>query len=150
MRLRILHVTVNLPSAIHRKVSLFLSDWESNPLTVADIMMLRLNDAQFIYLSACHTANNRVSSLLDEGIHLAGACQLTGFPYIVGTLWQIHDEHSVMVAKHVYDFMLDDSGRIDVARSAIGLHNATRRSTFRQENLDDPLVWSPYVHLGML
>lgn len=131
---------------------LFLSDWQTSPLTVADIISLKLEDPQFAYLSACHAANNRVVDLLDEGIHLAGAFQLAGFPFVVGTLWQIDDEHCVQVAKSMYTAMIGDGQIIDVTLSAPALHNAVDalRDVTRGESggEDDPLVWATYVHMG--
>ncbi|KAF9763010.1 hypothetical protein IL306_003270 [Fusarium sp. DS 682] len=59
---------------------LLLSDWQSEPLTVADITAQRLPCARTAWLSACHAAVGRAPDLLDEGIHLAAAFQLAGFP----------------------------------------------------------------------
>jgi CHAT domain-containing protein len=109
---------------------------------------LKLKNAQLAYLSACHAAANRVEDLLDEGIHLAGACQIAGFPHVIGTLWSIHDKHSVQVAEVVYGSIFPRSGKkvVDFAQTAAGLHSAIRQ--LREENPKDPLVWAPYIHLG--
>jgi CHAT domain-containing protein len=131
---------------------LFLSDWQSDPLTVADILSLKLQDPQLAFLSACHGADNRVFDLLDEGIHLAGAFQLAGFPFVIGTLWQIDDEHSVQVSRDVYSDMIRNQETIDVTWGAPALHNAVEklRDRTRLDNggEDDPLVWATYIHVG--
>jgi CHAT domain-containing protein len=69
----------------------------------------------------------RASSLMDEAIHLAGAClELGGFPHVIGSLWQIDDFTSSTVAKDVYKVMCRD-GRFDATLAAEGLHFAVRR-----------------------
>ena len=78
---------------------LLLRDWKVDPLTVADLTTLNLKYSQLAYLSACYAADNRVFELLDEAIHLAGGCQLAGFPNVIGTLWKIHDIHSAKRCK---------------------------------------------------
>jgi CHAT domain-containing protein len=129
---------------------LLLTDWESDSLTVADIVKLKLN-ATLAFLSACHAARNREASLLDEGIHLAGAFQLAGFSHVIGTLWQIHDAYSVQVARNIYQFI-----GIDASLSAEALHRAIRtlrdteltKSGFKIRLREDPLVWAAYIHMG--
>ncbi|KAL6837122.1 hypothetical protein V8C40DRAFT_279086 [Trichoderma camerunense] len=51
---------------------LLLEDWETNPLTMADVRDSRLHeDPPFLaYLSACSTGVNKVIPLADEGVHL--------------------------------------------------------------------------------
>lgn len=135
---------------------LILKDWVSDPLTVADLTAMKLDRCQLAYLSACHAANNPDINLLEEGIHLAGACQLAGFPYVIGTLWVIDDKESAALAPSVYHNMLDESGHIDVMRSAHGLHHAilqlrdhTRHPIGLSSAIpDDPLIWATYIHMG--
>ena len=132
---------------------LLLEDWESNPLTVSDIISLKLKTSKLAYLSACYVADNPMETLFDEGIHLIGACQLAGFIHGIGTLWRINDEHSVTVSRDVYGTMSQPSGVIDAQRASEGLHKAIRRLTreipgFSKQCPDDPLVWAPYIHIG--
>lgn len=139
--------------------SLLLSDWNVNPLTVSDIVALKPEYSQLAYLSTCHAASNYTRELFDEGIHLAGAFQLAGFSQVIGTLWQIDDELSVLVSQGVYRAMLHDFGGIDIGKSAQGLHRAVRRLrneetialpgfTRRRRLLSEPLVWAQYIHIG--
>ena len=48
--------------------TLSLEDWQKDPLTLADIMSMKLKDSRLIYLSACHAASNRSEELLDESL----------------------------------------------------------------------------------
>src|SRR5436305_2067469 len=57
-------------------IRILLSDWQSNSLAVADIAALKIQNAKLAYLSTCNSVRNRDIYLLDEGIHLAGACVL--------------------------------------------------------------------------
>ena len=145
---------IDNPSESH----LLLCDWETNPLTVSDIVALKLGNPQFAYISACHTAISRVKRLFDESIHLAAACELAGFPRVVGTLWQvdIDDNSSVLVAQDVYNAMLAKPDQFDFGEAALGLHCGVRRVRSRKVGADgscrqlhcDPLVWASYIHMG--
>ena len=137
-----------------RSKILFL-DWETNPFSFVEMSKTKLDHAQLAYLSACHAANNRALTLLDEAIHMVGACQLAGFPIAVGTLWQISDMHSATVARYLYSAILVDGRRVDVRNAARGLHFAIqkiREQTQRKKGsktLQDLMTWAPYVHVGV-
>jgi CHAT domain-containing protein len=118
---------------------------------------LTLKHAQLAYLSACQTVDNRDDALLDEGIHLAGACQLAGFPHVVATLWEIEDSESVQIAIAVYTAMMSGTGRMNPIKTAESLHFAVRQlreitrkmpASSMRTLPDDPLVWAPYIHMG--
>ena len=108
------------------KSCLLLQDWESSLLTVGDLRdhKLQENPPFLAYLSACSTAANEADRLVDEGIHLVSALQLAGFRHVIGTLWEVSDEHCVDVAKVVYE-TLRDKGMTDIAICR-GLHRAIR------------------------
>ena len=135
---------------------LLLDDWNVAPLTVSDLAALNARLPQLAFLSACHTASIGDFKLLDESINLTSAFQLAGYPSVVGSLWQVTDEHAPDIAKNVYAWMLVDGNRLDTLGSAEGLHRAVRY--LRQETSTvpgfkkivlNPLVWAPYVHLGV-
>ncbi|KAE8447330.1 hypothetical protein EG329_010888 [Mollisiaceae sp. DMI_Dod_QoI] len=146
---------------------LLLEDWETNPLTVGDLRDQRLHDnPPFLgYLSACSTGANEVDKLVDEGIHLVSAFQLAGFRHVIGTLWEVSDQHCVDVARVLYE-TLRGEGMTDVAVCR-GLHRAVRALRDGQmeggpEGRDAILLgsvpkargptnhyWIPYVHFGV-
>jgi tetratricopeptide (TPR) repeat protein len=134
--------------------TLFLSDWQVARFRVSDILELNLAKAQFAYLSLCHAANNSQMTLLDEGVHLAGAFHLAGFPSLVATLWQIHDLHSVRFSKVVYEYLLQANGQMDISKACDGVHVAIRQlrdSLDENEQTGDshnPFVWAPYIYIG--
>jgi hypothetical protein len=105
---------------------LVVHDWEQNRLTVGDLRDLRLHEeAPFLsYLSACSTTSTSRDKLIDEGMHLVNACQLAGFRHVVGTLWDVSDEHCVDVATILYS-TLREKGLTDEA-VYYGLHREVR------------------------
>ncbi|RBR25413.1 uncharacterized protein FIESC28_01850 [Fusarium coffeatum] len=155
------------------KSELRLDDWQTQPLTVADLLDLNLreNPPFLAYLSACGTSRIRDQRLLDESLHLISACQLAGFRHVVGTLWEVEDEACVEVAENVYGRIRDDG--MSEGSVGKGLHDAVRklRDTWLQQGVtrgsgeklgvregrdivacDDegdgfrPALWAPYVY----
>lgn len=167
---------------------LLLQDWQTHPLTVADLRDRRLQKQQekveeeggkqqppppppFLgYLSACSTGANEAPQLADEGIHLISALQLAGFRHVVGTLWEVSDQHCVDVARVFYE-TLGEEGMTDEAVCR-GLHRAMKmlrdgcidgvpgnrkalcidHGTTGQGTTKNDLVnghWIPYVHFGV-
>ncbi|KAH0433899.1 hypothetical protein CcaCcLH18_05651 [Colletotrichum camelliae] len=117
------------------KSCLLLEDWVKNPLTVDDLTALKLfGKAPWLaYLSACSTGENRAEKLQDESIHLVSACQLAGFPHVIGSLWRIDDECSAEAAAEVYRTIqehgwTDDRGAY-VVRAVAGLLHYIRALT---------------------
>ncbi|KAH7196517.1 CHAT domain-containing protein [Fusarium flagelliforme] len=155
------------------KSELRLDDWQTQPLTVADLLNLNLreNPPFLAYLSACGTSRIRDQRLLDESLHLISACQLAGFRHVVGTLWEVEDEACVEVAETVYGQIRDDN--MSEGSVGKGLHDAVikLRNTWLQQGVtrdsgaklgvregrdivacDDeedgfrPALWAPYVY----
>ncbi|KAG2067168.1 hypothetical protein BDR04DRAFT_943077, partial [Suillus decipiens] len=67
-------------------------------VTLLDIMERDVPQAEFAFLSACHTAVGDEETP-DEVIHLAAGLQFSGFKSVTGTLWEVNDA----VAKHVVE-----------------------------------------------
>lgn len=135
---------------------LLLDDWKTSPLTVSDLTALNVGLPQLAFLSACHTASTRDLRLLDESINLASAFHLIGFPSVIGTLWQVSDEHAPEIVKDVYKWMLAGGDRLDTQLSAVGLHRAVRALRNKTSSvpgftkqISNPLIWAPYIHLGV-
>jgi hypothetical protein len=106
--------------------SLLLEDWESNPLTVADLLEMNIRDRPpfLAYLSACGTGQIRDEKSLDESINLISACQIADFRHVIGTLWEVNDESCVDMAKVTYDEIMH--GGMTDESVYLGLHKATR------------------------
>ncbi|KAG1740433.1 uncharacterized protein EDB91DRAFT_1132431 [Suillus paluster] len=71
---------------------------QDKPLTQLDIIENAALQAEFAFLSACHTAVGD-EKMPDEVIHLAAGLQFSGFKSIIGTLWVVDDD----VAKRVIE-----------------------------------------------
>ncbi|EWZ28970.1 CHAT domain-containing protein [Fusarium oxysporum Fo47] len=152
---------------------LLLEDWKREPFTVASLLETNLTSQRpfLAYLSACGTGQILDEGSVDESIHLANACQLSGFRHVIGTLWGVDDGLCVDMARMTYEF-LRDKGMSDEYVSR-GLHRATRMArdqwvdsehAGREESWpwgadrDGKLsqgsearrpLWVPYVHFGV-
>jgi hypothetical protein len=78
-------------------------------LTLLKIVRAHLPDAEFAFLSACHTAEVTEGSIMDEGLHLAAAVRYCGFRSVVGTMWAMKDEDGRDLAKHFYKRLFSGS-----------------------------------------
>ncbi|WP_033443037.1 CHAT domain-containing protein [Saccharothrix sp. NRRL B-16314] len=113
------------------------------PLHVLDVSRLRLDHAEFAYLSACDTA--RTSALLsDEAIHPASAFLIAGFAQVVGTLWEIHDALAPRITESIYEDLL--AGTPDARRAPFAVHRTVGR--LREHYPGLPSLWAAYVHAG--
>ncbi|UXY25984.1 CHAT domain-containing tetratricopeptide repeat protein [Streptomyces sp. HUAS TT20] len=136
------------------KSLLLLHDHDADPLTVASLAPVRLDQAQLAYLSACRTAAIDAAELLDEAIHLTSAFQLAGFPHVVGTLWEIDDQIAVTVADAFYTHLTTDEGTLDASRAAHALHHAIRAVRDGHDLPGDlnrtrtPSLWAAHLHAG--
>ncbi|KAK3689124.1 CHAT domain-containing protein, partial [Podospora appendiculata] len=106
------------------------------------------NRAWLAFLSACSTAEVAVSALASEGIHLASAFQLAGFPHVVGSLWPVDDDVCVDVAGKFYRELLVSEGANagNDGRVARALREAV--VGVRKEHPDTPGLWAPFAHFG--
>jgi CHAT domain-containing protein len=151
--------------------TLLIADWQTNPLTVKDLAALKFhqNPPLLAYLSACSTGDNQELELLDEGIHMMCTCQLAGVQHVIGSLWEVSDEHCVDAAEDVYGTMIK-AGMSSESVSQ-GLHNAvlnlrgghgrtgmTREARnarliesdeSEESRISDSYIWATYIHLGI-
>lgn len=118
-------------------------------LTVERILKMDLKRARVAYLSACSTAENRATNILDEAIHLASGFQVAGVAHVLGTMWPTPDLVSRDVAVGFYQHLaalLGESG-VDNGRAvAEAFHLAVKE--VRSEYEDKPLFWAQFVHFG--
>ncbi|MFC9607997.1 CHAT domain-containing protein [Streptomyces niveus] len=114
-------------------------------LSVADITHQTLPHMQLAVLSACKTAFGSLE-LLDEAIHPATALQHAGCRHVIASLWSVSEHATPEFVGRVYDTLNAADGELDVADTAVAVHRATlhMRHTYGAE----PLVWTPYVHIG--
>ena len=136
-------------------------------LTVQQLNDAKLHESPPIlaYLSACSTAVNNTPQLLDEGIHLMGACQVAGFQNVVGTLWEVSDVFCVQMAVEVYERLVRSG--FDPRSVSWAVHGAVRsgrdvESTLRGssrnveleddptlDHVRDPRLWAAFIHMGI-
>ncbi|MGC0327681.1 tetratricopeptide (TPR) repeat protein [Streptomyces sp. SAI-170] len=133
---------------------LLLHDHDTDPLTVASLAPVRLEQAELAFLSACRTAAIDAAELVDEAIHLTSAFQLAGFARVIGTLWSISDRIAVTVADAFYTHLRTGQGVLDTGRAACALHHAVR-AVRDGDDLGEgrdrrrtPFVWAAYLHSG--
>ncbi|KAL9122176.1 MAG: hypothetical protein Q9187_001266 [Circinaria calcarea] len=109
---------------------LLLEDWESDRLTVANLLEMNLRERSpfLAYLSACGTGRINDERFVDESIHLISACQLAGFRHVIGTLWEVDDDLCKDMAKITYEEIKEGikDGRMTDESVCRGLHKATR------------------------
>ncbi|KAF8542399.1 hypothetical protein BDD12DRAFT_876516 [Trichophaea hybrida] len=144
--------------------TLLTANWQTNPLAVKDsvVMKFHQNLPLLAFLSACSTGDTKDTTLLDEGSHLMGACQLAGFWHVIGSLWEVSDKHCFDAAKDVYETMIKNG--MSNESVSLGLHNAVlnlrggRAGTgmkrkdrnarlieteeTRKNRIGDPLIWA--------
>ncbi|TQS45600.1 CHAT domain-containing protein [Cryptosporangium phraense] len=109
-----------------------------HPLTVADLSAADSGEARLAFLSTCDSA--LAGRLFDEGIHLASALQLAGFPQVVATLWEVSDRVAARLAEHFYQELPGRGG-------AHALHTAV--TALRRRYPATPSLWASYVHAGV-
>jgi len=77
-------------------------------LPLLDIVRSQLPDAEFAFLSACHTAELTDESIADEVLHLAAAMQFCEFRSVVGTMWAMVDTDGRDLARSFYQSVFPD------------------------------------------
>ncbi|KAG1747311.1 CHAT domain-containing protein [Suillus lakei] len=100
------------------------------PLTLLDIIENDSPQAEFAFLSACHTAVGDEETP-DEVIHLAAGLQFSGFKSVIGTLWVVADALAKHVVEAFYEKMFEDleDGVMDCTKAARALSHASISSS---------------------
>ena len=117
-------------------------------LSLLDIVRSQLPEAEFAFLSACHTAELTEESIADEGLHLAAAMQYCGFRSVVGTMWAMADEDGRDLAENFYKrvFSGGNKGARYYEWTAKSLRDAVKMlRRKRGMNLER---WVNFVHYG--
>ncbi|KAG8942813.1 hypothetical protein FRC03_002867 [Tulasnella sp. 419] len=121
------------------------------PLTLLDIIQARLPQAEFAFLSACHSAAGDKNTP-DETIHLAAGLQFSGFKSVIGTMWRMADIDGPVVAEEVYKYLFrrtgarGEGGLVDYRDAAVALNIARKVLQRRGVPIDR---WINFVHIGM-
>jgi len=117
-------------------------------LLLLDIVRSQLPDAEFAFLSACHTAELTEESISDEVLHLAAAMQFCGFRSVVGTMWAMADPDGQGLARDFYHSVFSDrtQGARHYERTAEALRDAVVK--LRRKRGMTVERWVNYVHYG--
>ena len=113
-------------------------------LTIQRLIGCNLTNAEFASLSGCHTTVGDEESP-DEAIYLASAMQFAGFRSVIGTMWQVDDKQTNKIAPLFYQYMVDESGRLDHTRAAFALWKTMESLKSGKVPLEQ---WILYVHIG--
>ncbi|WP_158920557.1 CHAT domain-containing protein [Streptomyces sp. NBRC 109706] len=109
-------------------------------LGLDELADMNLTGERLAFLSACVTALPDPRTV-DEVLHPAAAFHISGFPQVIGTLWDIVSSDGPTLADDFYRLLLTE-GRTP----AEALHQAQRR--LRAAAPGDPARWAPFVHIG--
>ena len=123
----------------------FNDNTRNSTFTVDAVSSINTKRSLLAFLSACCTAENASSVLMDEGIHLASGFQLAGYPHVIASLWEANDDLSVTVARRFYQILFDKSEIDGHDRIACALHDAILAARRIDE---DPLSWATTIHFG--
>jgi CHAT domain-containing protein len=117
-------------------------------LQLLDVVRSQLPDAQFAFLSACHTAELTEESIADEMLHLAAAMQFCGFRSVVGTMWAVVDADGPDLARSFYESVFSDGpqGTQYYERTAGALRDAVQQ--LRRKGGISLERWVNFVHYG--
>ena len=122
--------------------------YKNKRLSLLDIVRSRLPEAEFAFLSACHTAELTEESIADEVLHLAAAMQYCGFRSVVGTMWAMADTDGRDLAENFYKQVF--SGRRQgvryYERTAKALRDAVKN--LRRKKRMTLERWVNFVHYG--
>ncbi|KAG0702257.1 CHAT domain-containing protein [Suillus ampliporus] len=113
------------------------------PIMLLDIMENNALQAEFTFLSACHTAVGDEGTP-DEVIHLAAGLQFSGFKSVIGTLWAVDDAVAKHVVEDFYGNMFKKKGIVDCPRAALALNYATN-AVKKKVPLEQRIV---FIHIG--
>ncbi|KAH8105734.1 TPR-like protein [Phellopilus nigrolimitatus] len=116
-------------------------------LTLLDIIQSNLPNAEFAFLSACHSAGQIIDGTFGEVLHLAAAMQFCGFRSVIGTMWAMADIDGPFIAEKFYKRMFaEDSPELGFKRSARALRKTIQRLRKRPGITVER--WVNLIHIG--
>jgi len=119
--------------------------YDGECLRLIDLAQAHLPNAEFAFLSACHSAAGDIHGTPDEVINLAAAMQFCGFRSVVGTLWTMNDVDGPDIAEDFYGHVFHGTDKADFRYSARALHLSTQAMRQKKVPLDR---WVNFVHIG--
>jgi CHAT domain-containing protein len=123
---------------------------KGQPLQLLDIVRSQLPNAEFAFLSACHTAELTEDSIADEVLHLAASMQFCGFRSVVGTMWAMADIDGPDLARRFYQSLFSDEAQLEggpyYERTAEALRDAVL--SLRRKGGITLERWVNFVHYG--
>jgi hypothetical protein len=123
---------------------------DNTRLTLLDLIQSHLPNAEFAFLSACHSAECSDDGTPDEVLHLAAAMQCCGFRSVIGTLWAVVDTDGHQLSKDFYEYVMskdsDKEQEVGFRKSGRALSEATKKMRkVKGMNLER---WVNFVHIG--
>jgi CHAT domain-containing protein len=114
-------------------------------LYLKQLLSMPLQNAEFVFLSACETAMGD-TTMSNEALHLAGGMLFAGFKSAIATLWSINDDDGPTIAKVVYEHLFAPEGQRTAADSAEALQKAVNYL----RSMGVPAHrWVPFIHIGV-
>jgi len=141
------HGYFNLISPMLSGLQLEADTHEDGLLEVHEVMQMQLT-AELVTLSACETAMTggyfNAIPAGDELVGLTRAFLYAGSGSVVATLWEVNDMSSVDVMTRLYRELASTGSPRSVAAALATAQKAARRD----ENLQHPFYWAPYIYIG--
>ncbi|KAF9532567.1 CHAT domain-containing protein [Crepidotus variabilis] len=121
----------------------------NGPLTISDIIALRIPPAEFAFLSACAISVGSMSQP-DETVHLAAGMIQAGYQSVVAAAWAIRDNFCSGLTEDFYTQLTESGQNFDPTNSAVSLHSAVQKLRKEVGDSEEGLLkWAPYVHFGV-
>ncbi|XP_031551601.1 uncharacterized protein LOC116288876 [Actinia tenebrosa] len=115
-----------------------IPDEEDYMLTMADVQQTQVR-AQLVVLSYCHSGRGQIKA---EGV--IGMCRAflaSGARAVVGSLWAIHDDATIMFMETFYKYLKD-------GKSASTSLHLTMNDMRRTPQYSEPRYWAPFFLMG--
>jgi len=112
-------------------------------LELSQLIKMRLDKADFAFLSACQTAVGD-ETVPEESVHLAAGMLFAGYRGLIATMWSINDEDAPKIADIVYRQILK-GGKPNRKGAAHALSEAVKQL---RDSGADFQSWVPFIHMG--
>ncbi|XP_031575409.1 tetratricopeptide repeat protein 28-like [Actinia tenebrosa] len=115
-----------------------IPDEEDYMLTMADVQQTQVR-AQLVVLSCCHSGRGKIKA---EGV--VGMCRAflaSGARAVVGSLWAIDDDATLMFMKTFYKYLKD-------GKSASTSLHLTMNDMRKTPQYSEPKYWAPFFLMG--